>query len=176
MSGEGRKEKGSVKRSELGGGGGPSGGVLARAYWWPEEKTSAKTSLLTPPLRRLALPLLAPAPPAGLGNAPSRWCAGSLSATYQLPHQQQRSRRRRRRPPSAAATTATFSSLSSTVLALCRLSGKREAPLSASPSAPLHSQAAAPRPPPQRWVSRGKHRSGATAGAPPCAVCARGWE
>lgn len=74
----------------------------------------------------------------------------AIFATHQLPHPQQS---RRRRPPSAAATTATFSSLSSTVLALCRLSGKREAPKSASSSAPLHPQAAAPRPPPQRWVS-----------------------
>lgn len=77
----------------------------------------------------------------------------AISATHQLQHQQQRRRRRRRRPPSAAATTATFSSLSSTVLALCRLSGKREAPKCASSSAPLHPQAAAPRPPLQRWVS-----------------------
>ena len=31
----------------------------------------------TPPLGRLALPLLAPAPPVGLGSAPSPWCARS---------------------------------------------------------------------------------------------------
>lgn len=71
----------------------------------------AQASLPAPPLERFALPWLAPAPPAGLGNALSRRRALPVSTTHQLRLQQQR--RRRRRPPSAAAgaATTTFSAV-----------------------------------------------------------------
>lgn len=164
--------KGSTGRSEPVGGRRPSGGVLARAHWWPEEKKPEEASLPAPPLGRLALPLLAPAPLSGLESALSGWCARSQSP-----------------PPTSSGTSSSTAAtahllppppqtlsplLSYTVLALCRLSGKRKALKCASPYVPCARILPPLGPPPQRWVSLGEHWWGPVAGAIPCALCVPG--
>lgn len=104
-----------------------------------------QASLPAPPLARVALPWLAPAPPAGLGNALSRRRARSQSP-----------------PPTSSGTSSSAAAtahllppppphppsppLSSSVLAFCRSSGKCRSSEIPFPSGPVRHPPAAPRP------------------------------